>query len=541
MSGNLELLKADKYFNGDIDVSDDARFSNSRDASIFEVKPTGVISPRDVNDIQAVVRWANAQSESGNPVTFAARVGGTCMSGGSLTQGYILDLKKYLNHVGSVDVGARTVKTQSGAMHLAVEIKAKDAGLLFAPYTSSRDICGIGGMLGNNASGEQSIKYGPTSSNVNEVKVVLSDANEYTFGPLSRAEVEKKKQQPDFEGEIYRRVTNLLEANKHVISTNHPRTVKNAAGYQLWDLWDKHEQVLNLGRLFIGAQGTLGIITEAELKLVKPGTHRRMIVTPISNLDNLAEVVKTKLKYDPITCETFDHYTYDFAEKYHPEDANRAHIARGKHMVILSVYEGNDQRETDIVAGQAKESLEALGHETFWIDDPETIESFLLIRRKSFRMLLEHPLPNTRAEAFLEDTIVPLENYGAFLGELEGIIARYDMTYTYAGHIGDGSIRLVPLVDMEAEGAAEKVMELETLVNDLVISYGGSISVDHNDGIIRTPYLEKQFGREMVGLFAEIKNIFDPNGIFNSGKKVPSADGGTYDYALEHIIRENTA
>ncbi len=420
-------------------------------------------------------------------------------------------------------------------MYTAIEAVAKEAGLLFAPYTSSWDICGIGGMLGNNASGERSIKYGPTSSNVVSLRAVLADGEEYIFRPLSRVEVAAKKRQPNYEGHIYREVTKLIEDNKQLIATHHPRTVKNAAGYQLWDLWDAHEQTFNLGRLFIGSQGTLGIITEAELTLVRPGSFRRMIVTPIADLSVLAEVVKTTLRYEPVTCETFDHFTYELAERYHPEDAARAHVARGKHMVILSIFEGDNQRDTDIIAGQAKEMLEKLGHETFWIDDQATIDSFLLIRRKSFKMLLEHPTPHTRAEAFLEDTIVPLENYGAFLGELEGVLREYNMTYTYAGHIGAGSIRLVPLADMEAEGAAQRIMELETRVNELVIGYGGSISVDHNDGIIRTPYLEKQFGAEMVALFAQIKRLFDPNNIFNAGKKV----GGTYEYAEAHIIREN--
>lgn len=535
MRGQLYTLMTNPDFNGVVETTQAARESVKRDASIFEVLPTGVIAPRDTNDIQAAVRWASEEVEAGRPVTLAARVGGTCMSGGPLTEGYVLDLKRFYNFTGQIDPAARTIKTQSGAMHLAIEKAAKKAGLLFAPYTSSRDICGIGGMLGNNASGEQSIKYGPTSSNVNSVKVILSDGNEYEFGPLTRAEVEAKKRQPDFEGEVYRQMTALLEKNKFTIERNHPRTVKNAAGYQLWDLWDSHGQTFNLGRLFIGAQGTLGVITEAELKLVKPGSHRRMIVTPIKDLDKLTEVVKTMLQEDPAICETFDHYTYELAEKLYPEEANRAHVARGKHMVVFSIFEGENQDQADIIAGAAKEALEAKGHEAFWIDDKDVIEAFLLIRRKSFKMLLEHPTPNTRAEAFLEDTIVPLEHYGDFLRELEQILADYKLIYTYAGHIGHGSIRLVPLVNMEADGSAELVMELETKVNELVVKYGGSISVDHNDGIIRTPYLEMQFGTEMVKLFEQVKDIFDPLRIFNAGKKV----GGTYEYAVEHVIREN--
>jgi hypothetical protein len=232
-----------------------------------------------------------------------------------------------------------------------------------------------------------------------------------------------------------------------------------------------------------------------------PGSHRRMIVTPIKELSNLTEVVKTMLEDGPAICETFDHHTYDLAERLYPQDAERANVARGKHMVIFSIYEGESQQQADTIAGAAKEALEAKGHDTYWIDDKDVIESFLLIRRKSFGMLLEHPTPNTRAEAFLEDTIVPLENYGEFLRELEGIIADYKLIYTYAGHIGHGSIRLIPLMDMEAEGAAELLMELNTKVNELVVRYKGSISVDHNDGIIRTPYLEMQFGPEMVKLF----------------------------------------
>ena len=536
MSGYLESVEQ-LVISGDISHELESRQAVSRDASIFEVMPAGVISPRSVEDIRRSVVWATQETRVGRPVSLTARVGGTCMSGGPLTSSYVLDLKKYLHNVGKIDTVGRSITTQSGAMHRVIEEKTMAEGLLFAPYTSSHDICGIGGMIGNNASGEMSIKYGPTSSNVATLKAVLSDGNEYEFGPLTRVEVEEKKQLATYEGEIYRRVTALLEQNKDTIAANHPRTVKNAAGFQLWELWDRHEQVFDLSRLFVGSQGTLGIVTEATLKLVKRANFSRMIVTPISDLMKLPEVVRTTLAYEPATCETFDHFTYELAEQYHPEDAARAHVAKGKHIVILSVFQGDDQQHTDVLAGQAKEKLESLGHETFWIDEPATIESFLNIRRWSFKMLLEHPTPGTRAEAFLEDTIVPLERYGEFLTQLEAILREYNMIYTYAGHIGAGSIRLVPLVDMEADGAAERVMELETRVNDLVIEFGGSISVDHNDGIIRTPYLEKQFGSEMVRLFEEVKLLFDPLGIFNPGKKV----GGTYDDALKYIIRENVA
>lgn len=525
-----------KVLRGEVDVSSAALKSYSHDASIFEVTPKAVLYPKNNADLSRLVHYVTERNMEGADVSITARNGGTCMSGGSLTESYMVDMSRHFNHIGEVDKNGRTVWVQGGVMHIDLESAATKANLLFAPYTSSRDICGIGGMIGNNASGEKSVKFGPTSANVKNLKVMLSDGEVYEFGPLTTRQVEKKKQLATFEGKLYREITKLIDDNWNTIDQNHPRTVKNAAGYPLWELWDAQRAHFNMARLFVGAQGTLGIVTEAELKLVPLPKASRMIVIPITNLGELTPVVKKTMSFHPVTCETFDHHTYELAEQYHPEDANRASLAKGKHMVVLAVFEGDTQEQADVVAGKCKESLEHDGREVLWIDDNSVKESFLLIRRKSFRMLLEHPHKDLRAMAFLEDTIVPLEHYGEFLAALEAILSEYDLIYTYAGHIGDGSIRLVPLVNMEKPGAAQLVMELETKVNDLVIAFGGSISVDHNDGIIRTPYLEQFYGPEMYTLMAKVKELFDPLGIFNPGKKV----GGTYEFAVDHIVKANS-
>ncbi len=525
-----------QVISGEVDSSSATQHAYSHDASIFEVTPAAVIYPKTVHDIQSLIRYASARRKEGADISLTVRNAGTCMSGGPLNEGYIVDVSRHLNHIGHVDTQGRTVWVQGGVMHLDLEKATHPKGLFFAPYTSSRDICGVGGMLGNNASGEKSVKYGPTSKNVGKLKVALSDGEVYEFGPLTAKQVATKKALPSFEGHIYRELTKLLDEHRHLIDHNHPHTIKNAAGYPLWELWDKQRSHFNLARLFIGAQGTLGIITEAELHLVPLSNYQRMLVVPIADLLSLAPTVQTAMRHHPVTCETFDHHTYELAEKYHPDDAARASIAKGQHMVVLVMFEGDTQQHVDALAQKAKRDLEQLGRTVTWIDDDDVAESFLLIRRKSFKMLLEHPDKNQRAMAFLEDTIVPLPLYGEFLAALEAILNEYDMTYTYAGHIGDGSIRLVPLVNMEAHGAAEKVLELETRVNNLVMAMDGSISVDHNDGIIRTPYLPQFFGEEMYTLFAKVKELFDPLGIFNPGKKV----GGSFEYTLKHIVRKNS-
>lgn len=500
----------------------------ARDASIFEVIPEAVAKPKTVEELQELVHYARQNGTSLTP-----RNGGTCMSGGPLSQDIVVEMA-HLNHIGEVDEHNH-LWVGGGSMQTQVEEVAHPKSLFFAPYTSSRDICGIGGMIGNNASGEQSVRYGATSRNVSRLRVLLSDGNVYEFGPLNKRELAAKCAQQDLEGDIYRHMTTLVTEHADLIHHSYPRVPKNAAGYALNELWDERGTTFNLARLFVGAQATLGIVTEAELRLTPMVGASRMIVAPITGLSELTQTVQTMLSFKPQTCETFDHHTYELAERYHPEDAARAGAAKGRHLVVFAIYAGKDQAQADAQARRAQEALNKLGRETLWIDDHAAQESFLLIRRKSFRMLLEHPHPSKRAMAFLEDTIVPLAHYGPYLAALEEILAEYDMTYTYAGHIGDGSIRLVPLVDMDDPSAPERVMELERRVNDLVFAFGGSMSVDHGDGIIRTPFLERMFGPEMTALFAEVKAIFDPHNIFNPGKKV----GGTLSYAVEHIRRGN--
>lgn len=526
MSGPLSSLK------GEIKTDTESRTAYSRDASIFEVMPQGVIAPKNLSDLNILVTMANRLAIQGRPTSFTARNGGTDMSGGSLTEGWVLDMKHF-NKIGEIDEYHKRVKVQGGVMHRDVEKAAKAKGLYFAPYTSSHDICGIGGMIGNNASGEKSLQHGPTSANVDRLKVVLSDGNEYEFGPLTRAGLTAKLKQPGFEGDLYRGVTRILEDNKHLISTGHPRTRKNAAGYALWELWNEDRTIFNMARLFIGSQGTLGIMTAAELKLVELPKFSRLIVTVIEETRELTPAVTIALKHKPAACETFDHYTYDYAKKCYPADAKRAKLAAGKHMVVLSVFEGDTKKEVDEASNAALVALAREGYDAYSIDDQKVIDSYLLIRRKSTALLIEHTKAGERGAAFLEDSVVPLEHYGNFLHEVEELLKQSGLTYTYAGHIGDGSIRLIPLVDFAQTDAAQQIFDLETRFNELVLKYHGSISADHNDGLIRTPYLARQYGPHMVRLFEQVKNLFDPFHIFNPGKKV----FGSYEYALQHIIK----
>lgn len=505
----------------------------SSDASIFRVVPEGVLYPKSSMDVMQLVRLNAKQIK---PHSLTVRAAGTCMSGGALNEGIIIDVTKYLNNISNVDVQHKTITVESGMMFREIEKATALQGLMFPPYTSSKNICSIGGMLGNNSSGELSVRYGATIDWVESIDVVLSDGNLHTFGELTAEAFVQKQTLGGFEGTVYKVIAQLLEEKKEVIKTHTPLVPKNAAGYQLAKIYNEKKGTYNLARLFIGAQGTLGVITAATLRLVPVPQHRKIVAVAIHSIQKIGEVLHALRALHPESIETFDVYTYELAKTYHHEDALRiAYVCEGAPLTLfIQVSEDTDeatyQKQQEVIL-----TLHSFHLQVYVVSDPMVRESFFIVRRASFKMLMDQSVGSLRVAPCIEDTIVPIEKYSIFLGSLENILKEYPYTYTYAGHIGDGSIRLVPLVDFSLPNAAEKIFELSERVYNLVLSLGGSISVDHNDGLMRTYYLEKQYGHEMMECFKTVKNLFDPHVMYNPGKKIPTSTIGSKKYAIQNV------
>jgi FAD/FMN-containing dehydrogenase len=501
----------------------------SRDASIFEVAPQAVAFPKNKEELSALIVYASEHN-----ITLSPRSGGTCMSGGSLTSGVMVDMTAGFSYIKDIDIENKTVWVGGGTYHRDIEKKLTPRGLLFAPYTSSKDLCGIGGMVGNNASGEKSFRYGATIDNVRSLKMICSDGQEYHFGEISQEEWSHKKTLPTFEGVIYRGLDEIINKSPEILDKNRPKVKKNAAGYGLWNIFHKENNTFNVAKLIVGSQGTLGFVTDIELALVDLPLYYSMLVCRIDNLKDLAKVVAIMASHTPEGIETYDIHTYELAKKLLPEDAARASLSDGAKLVVFAQFSEKTQEETESKAHACKEVLRTQGYEGSLVSKEEG-ESHFVIRRASFKLLKDYAHGNQKAVPFIEDTIVPLAQYDTFLEGLESILKKYDMTYTYAGHIGDGSIRLIPLVNLEEENAPKKILSLAEEVYALTISLGGSISVDHNDGIIRTPFLSMQYDADTLALFDKTKNLFDPKHIFNPGKKV----GSTREYAEHTMIKSN--
>ncbi len=492
----------------------------STDSSIFKCTPKEIVYPRNVQDIQELVRITTKNKEH-----ISVRAGGTCMSGGSLTTGTLIDMKRFMNSVEILPYG-KSATVQMGAYYRDIEAKAKIHNIMFAPYTSSKDVCGIGGMIGNNASGEKSIRHGATVDNVHSVTVVLHDGEVYTFEEISEEkclEISKKK---TVIGGIYRNVRELYQTYGLLYGKRVGNVKKAASGYRLEHVYNMKTRTWNLAKLFIGSQGTLGIITEAKLKLVPVPLYTRTIAIPVDELSRLPGILQTVMKYNPEGVETFDVHTWQHAKQFMPDETLRIsdYFAHGETLIVLAQFSEATQTATDTTAHGCVQALQTFAPRTSYIADTEMVQSLWAVRRSAYKVLRDalYDTPLKRAVPCIEDIIVPVSKYDVFIPKLISILTRLNVEYGFHGHIGDGALRVIPIVDFtDKDSAIEIINEMCIEVFALVKELEGNTSADHGDGIIRTPFLREFYGDILYEqVILGIKEIFDPHNIFNNDKKV---------------------
>jgi len=568
---NYDELK--KNISGEILSNESDLASYSRDASIFEVKPQLVVKPKDADDIKNLVKFVSENKSTDYKLSLTARAGGSDMTGGPLNESIILDFTAYYNTLLEIqrapsEDGGWAI-AEPGVWYRDFEKETLKKGMLLPSYPASRELCAVGGMVANNAGGEKSLHYGKTDNYVEELNVVLSDGNEYVLKPLNVDELEQKKSQNDFEGEVYRKMHELLVKNQEIIQKARPNVSKNSAGYALWDVLtpgSKFDPVRNktsadhafqasrtsngidLTKLFVGSQGTLGIITKIKFRLIKPAKYSQLLVLFLKELDKVGDLVVALNKYDPESMESYDDNTIKLTFKILPGLIKKMRLATLfrfipdfwvimtggiPRLVILTEFTGDDEENVKRKVKNVKQEIDPrFNVKSRIITNKANVQKYWTIRRESFNLLRKH-VKDKKTIPFIDDIIVRPHYLPEFLPELNKILGEYKnyMTHTIAGHPGDGNFHVIPLMNLSDEKSRQIIPELSGKVYDLVVKYGGSITAEHNDGLIRTPYLEKMYGPEVCRLFGKVKEIFDPLNIFNPGKKV----NGNLDYAMEHI------
>ena len=536
-------------FKGEIDTSIQTRELLSHDASMFELVPEIVISPKNSEDIKiAVKNISDYKRKTNSHISLTARSAGTCMSGGSITSSVMLNMTKHFNKVFEVD--SESAHAQPGVYYRDFEIETFKHNALMPSFPASRDLCTIGGMVANNSGGEKSLQFGKIEKFINELSVVFADGNEYIVKPINKSELDKKIAKNDYESKIYKQVFDLVENNYDEIKAAKPKVSKDSTAYHLWNIWDRDTGIFDLTQAIVGSQGTLGIITDIKFRLVKRPTYSGTLVVFLRNMDNLGDVINKVLTHNPATFEGFDNYTlmlsfklffyfhqtlgwYGMAKLGIKLIPDAIKLFRGiPKMVLLVEFNGATQEEVTQKVHAMRLDLKEFGHESlFEEDDTEAkAKKFWIMRRESFN-LLRKKVHDKHTAPFIDDLVVPPEHLTKFLPELRKIIDSYDLLATIAGHMGDGNFHVIPLMKIEDKLQRIKLAPAMREVNNLVLSYGGSLSGEHNDGMIRGPWLHQMYSKSMMGHFKLLKKIFDPANIFNPDKKTDAH----WEYSMSHL------
>ena len=543
------LVKAG--FQGEIDNSPATLDLFSHDASMFELRPKLVVKPASASDLEKLVKLV-ATAKAKNPnLSLTARSAGTDMSGGAINDSIIVDFKQHFTKIEKVT--DTMAQVQPGVLYRDFEPETLKHHALMPTYPASRDLASVGGMVNNNSGGEKSLEFGKTEDFVNELKFVFADGVERVVKPLNKVELAKKMKQKDFEGEVYSKLFKLLDKHYDTVKAAKPHVTKNSTGYNLWDVWDREKGVFDLTKMIVGAQGTLGFVTDIRFRLVPARPHSGLLVLFMRDIDDLGEVIPKVLESHPATFESFDDATLWLSIRFMPSFLKILGWKRFIHLLFSLIPDGlqllrgipklilmvefNDETEDGV-----RQKVHALHRELAkhraryeingFEEDPTEgkSEKFWVMRRYSFQ-LLRSKVKDKHTAPFIDDLVVPPPHLSAFLPKLRRIIRKYKLQATIAGHMGDGNFHIIPLMKLEDPKDRRKILPAMKAVNNLVLKYGGSLSGEHNDGLVRGPWLKQMYGPEVYKLFQEAKDIMDPKHIFNPHKKA-NAD---WEYSFGHI------
>jgi FAD/FMN-containing dehydrogenase len=541
----LEKLLREAGFRGGISSNKNLLDAYSTDESIFSIRPQVVIKPKNRRDVEIATKVVATETKRFDSLSLTPRAAGTGLSGGSLTDSIVIDVCAHLQHIGDVveKKDKVTFTCEPGAMWRDVEKKLKSHDVYLPSYPASKDICSVGGSVANNAAGPDSLRHGHCADWVESMDVVLSDGHTYTIKPLSWREYQMLIKQDHEHARIAKEIFELVRKNEKEIKKNKPDTAKNSAGYPLWSVmpqgvakFKKGEGTFDLTRLISGSQGTIGIITSLTMRAEPIPQNTTLLAISIFDLEDAGKSIMTALKYDPLNVEIFDSLTFDLALQN--PSFFRDRVARSEYYKIMfamyATYHVRFKRKTpEFTVLVTIDEKTALAHDPADIakkiasdkvkarvvKSPAEVEMYWQIRRASYT-LSKFQDTTKRPAAFLEDMTVPPENLSKFFIKIKALLKEFNITAAVHGHGGNGHFHFYPLLDFTNKTTPALVEKMAEKFFSTAVKYDGNICGEHNDGIIRTPHLNKMFSKKMLDLFKDTEALFDPDDIFNPGKKV---------------------
>ncbi|MEA2321616.1 MAG: hypothetical protein QOD81_1466 [Solirubrobacteraceae bacterium] len=504
----------ERALDGAVRFDDYSRHLYSRDASAYAIEPFGVCFPRHADDVAAAIAVAG---ELGVPVL--ARGGGTSLAGQAVARAVVLDLSRHMRAILDIHPDGRWARVQPGVIQEDLNRAAGAFGLMFGPNTSTANRATIGGMIGNNSAGSQSIRYGMTIDHVDRLDVVLADASRARLEPVGEEERARRAAAGTLEGSLYRDLPGIVERHRAALAA-YPRLWRQAGGYRLDRLVS--EGMLNPSQVVVGSEGTLATVVEADVALVPVPRVRVMAVGHFTSTAEAIAATGDALEQDAASIELLDRAILDLSRSK-LEYRGLGQILEGDPDALLFVeLVGDDAAEVTARLDALERAWREHGHgyHTLRAVDPADQAAVIEVRKSGLGLLMAASRGSRRPLAFVEDTAVPPERLNDYVADFKAILDARGLTAGFYGHCSVGCLHIRPFVDLRAPGGVETMREVAEEVAELVLAYGGVNASEHGDGLVRSPFNRRMFGDELYEAMREVKRLFDPRGLLNPGKIV---------------------
>tara|TARA_B110000014_G_C20126160_1_gene600115 strand:+ start:3089 stop:6076 length:2988 start_codon:yes stop_codon:yes gene_type:complete len=513
----------------DIKFDQESKMMYSTDASIYHMEPICIIFPKNEEIVKHIIKIANKYN-----VSIVPRGAGTSLAGQAINTGIMLDFSRYMRKIIEINPVEKWAIIQPGIVVEEFNKELKKHGLQYAIDTSTKNRATVGGGIGNNSCGTHSIIYGKTSDHVKELKVVLSDGELIHTYEMNEKALLEKADLNNLESSIYKKLPEIVNQYKNEIVSNFPSIDRRVSGYNLDSvIYQQHKGNTNniasvivndshnidLTKIIIGSEGTLGIVVEAKVNLVELPKFKGLVVSTYDSIIEAAKSTNDILDFHPSAIELVDkkiisgcmdnpglkHYV-DFLT--HKPDA-----------ILINEFFGDSENELTEKLENVAEKLSNKNNvqQVIKIIDHEKQENIWKMRQAGLGLLM-NVQGDAKPYAFVEDTAVDPKYLPEFLDKFQKIIADHGTVAGFYGHASVGCLHIRPMINLKNNDELEKMHSIAQQIASLVLQYGGSLSGEHGDGILRGVFTEKMFGKELTEAFREIKLLFDPKKIMNPGK-----------------------
>ncbi|MCA9329825.1 FAD-binding oxidoreductase [Candidatus Saccharibacteria bacterium] len=531
----------EEHIHGEVFSTPAIRKYFSTDGSVFKVIPALAVYPRNESDVRKTTKFTWQLAERGRVIPITARGLGTDQSGAAIGNGVVMVFPAHMNRILEFDGKSGEIVVEPGLNYGKMQQTLHTHGRFLPAYPSSIEFSSIGGAVANNASGEKSYKYGSTKEFTKALRVVLANGDVIETRRLSKRELNKKMGLATFEGEVYRAVDALIEENKQIIDNAILPVSKNVAGYALSEVKRK-DGSFDLTPLFVGSQGTLGVITEITLKTALFNPETSLIAAFFDDLALAERVLDeiSSLSDGPSAIEVVDENLLKFVKTHNPSRLKGIVDDPTPKLVALIEFDSGNSRSQKRITKKVGKILTKAGVD-FRLENDEYEKERLWKIRQVASSVVSYDEGGVRSLPIIDDAIVPKDKLQQYIKNIYAIFKNYNLQPAIWGHGGDAHLHVRPFFDLSQVGDRQKVIKIIDEYYGMVIALGGSTSGQLGDGRLRAPYLARLYGSAMYQVFQKLKQIFDPYSTLNPGVKIDVSTNDIkpllrHEYSIDHLL-----